>query len=126
LYGGSSIGGLIRYVSKKPSFDWSGETSAEVGSFNQMNVFAAQNFVIIPDQLALRLSGYDAKSAGWITNDALGIDGNPSTDYGIRAMLLYRPNDAWSALLTLRHSYIRNGADEYAPVTGVMGGAAPI
>ena len=121
LYGGSSIGGLIRYVSKKPSFDWSGETSAEVGSFNQMNVFAAQNFVIIPDQLALRLSGYDAKSAGWITNDALGIDGNPSTDYGIRAMLLYRPNDAWSALLTLRHSYIRNGADEYAPVTGVMG-----
>jgi iron complex outermembrane receptor protein len=120
LYGGSSIGGLIRYVSKKPSFDWSGEVSAEAGSFDQLNVFAAQNFVLIPDQLALRLSAYDAKSDGWITNKALGIDGNPSTDYGARAVLLFRPNDAFSALLTLRHSYIKNGADEYAPITGVM------
>jgi hypothetical protein len=76
--------------------------------------------VLIADQLALRLSAYDAKSDGWITNDALGIDGNPSTDYGARAVLLYRPNEAFSGLLTLRHSYIRNGADEYAPITSVM------
>ncbi len=121
LYGGSSIGGLIRYVSKKPAFDWSGEASAEIGSFDQINVFAAQNFVVVPDKLALRLSAYDAKSNGWVTNRALDIDGNPSTDYGARAALLYQPTEAFSALLTLRHSYIKNGADEYPAVFGVTG-----
>ncbi len=115
LYGGSAIGGIVRYVSKKPKFDWSGEFRAEVGSYNSLNVFAAQNLVLVPDQLALRLSGYDVKTDGYITNSALGIDGSPSTQYGVRAMLLYQPTDSVSALLTLRHARMRNGADEYIP-----------
>jgi iron complex outermembrane receptor protein len=119
LYGGSSIGGVIRYVSKKPSFDWSGEAKMEAGSYNQLNIFAAQNFPLIADRLALRLSVYDAKTDGYITNNALAIAGSPSSDYGARALLLFKPSDNFSALLTLRHSHIRNGADEYSPVPTV-------
>jgi iron complex outermembrane receptor protein len=117
LYGGSSIGGLIRYVSKKPTFDWSGEASADYGSYNEVDLFAAQNMPLIDEKLALRVSAYDVKSDGYITNNALGIYGNPLTDYGVRATLLYQPSDTINALLVLRHSYIRNGADEYAPAT---------
>jgi iron complex outermembrane receptor protein len=115
LYGGSSIGGIVRYVSKKPSFDWTGEVRAEAGSYNQINVFAAQNVPLVADKLAIRVSAYDHKTDGYITNSALGINGDPVTDYGARAMFLYAPTEKFTALLTLRHSYIRNGADEYIP-----------
>lgn len=119
LYGASAIGGLIRYIEKEPTFDYHGEASAEVGSYSYLNLFAAQNLPLIDHKLALRLSGYDVKSDGYVSNSALGINGDPLTDYGVRAVLLFEPTDELSALLTLRHSYITNGADEYAPIAGV-------
>jgi iron complex outermembrane recepter protein len=119
LYGGSSIGGIIRYVSKKPQFNWDGESSAEFGSFNDISLFAAQNIPLIANELALRLSGYGVKSDGYITNSALGIYGSPLKDSGVRTSLLFEPTEHIHALLTLRHSYIENGADEYIPVPSV-------
>jgi len=119
LYGGSSIGGLVRYVSKRPEYNWQGETSVEVGSYSTINVSAAQNIPIIDGKLALRVSGYDVKSDGYIKNTELGIDADPLTDYGMRAMLLYNPTDDLEALLTLRHSFITNGGDMYIPVPTV-------
>jgi iron complex outermembrane recepter protein len=119
LYGGSSIGGLIRYVSKKPAFNWEGEASAEVGSYSQISTFAAQNVPLIADKLALRVSAYDAKGDGYVTNSALGINAAPFTDYGVRVALLFRPTDSTDALLTLRHSWLRLGSNAYPPVPNV-------
>jgi iron complex outermembrane receptor protein len=119
LYGGSAIGGEIIYHSKKPSFDSSGEAFMEAGSFNTLNAFAAQNFSIVPEKLAMRLSGFDAQSHGYLTNNELGIDGNPSRDYGVRAAFLFNPTDTLSVLMTLRHSYFTSGANEYIPVPNV-------
>jgi iron complex outermembrane receptor protein len=119
LYGGSSIGGEVIYHNKKPGFDWSGETFLEAGSYNTINVFAAQNLTVVPNVLALRLSGYDTQSQGFVTNNALDVPGNPIREYGVRALLLYEPTADLSALLTLRHSYLAAGANEYIPVTGV-------
>src|ERR1700730_8476506 len=56
LYGGSSIGGLVRYVSKRPEFNWEGETFAEVGNYSHIDVSAAQNIPLIDGKLALRVS----------------------------------------------------------------------
>jgi iron complex outermembrane recepter protein len=119
LYGGSSIGGLVRYVSKKPGFNWDGEVSQEVGNYSSINISGAQNIPIVDGVLAMRVSAYDAKSDGYITNSELGINGSPLTDYGARVALLYKPTDGIDALLTLRHSYIQNGSDEYIPVPAV-------
>jgi iron complex outermembrane receptor protein len=119
LYGGSSIGGLIRYVSKKPAFNWEGETSEEVGSYSQISLFAAQNFPIIADKLALRVSAYDAKGDGFMTNSALGINAAPFSDYGVKAALLFQATDGFNALLTLRHSWLRLGSNAYPPVPNV-------
>src|SRR5260221_8867819 len=68
LYGGSSIGGLIRYVSKKPAFNFDGESSFEVGSYDQINLFAAQNVPLIADRLAMRISGYETRGDGYLVN----------------------------------------------------------
>jgi iron complex outermembrane receptor protein len=119
LYGGSSIGGLVRYVSKRPEFNWEGETFAEVGNYSHINVSAAQNIPLIDGKLALRVSAYDVKDDGYIPNPDLGINADPLTDYGLRAVLLYKPTDALETLLTLRHSYIQNGGDMYLPVPAV-------
>src|SRR5882672_4805093 len=109
LYGGSSIGGLVRYVSKKPEFNWDGQSSLEGGRYNTFNVFAAQNAPLIADKLAVRVSAYGVKGDGYLTNSALGIHGSPLKDYGVRAALLYKPSENFDALLTMRHSVIRNG-----------------
>jgi iron complex outermembrane receptor protein len=119
LYGGSSIGGLVRYVSKKPGFNWEGEMTTEVGDYSHINVSGAQNIPIIDNVLAMRVSAYDVKDDGYITNSALGINANPLTDYGGRVAFLYQPSDALNALLTLRSSYIENGGDMYIPVPNV-------
>ncbi len=119
LYGGSSIGGLIRYVSKRPEFNWDGQSSLAWGSYNTYDVFAAQNFPIIADELAMRVSAYSVKGDGYLTNSALGIYGSPLKDYGVRAALLFKPDENFEALLTIRTSVIRNGADEYSPIQAV-------
>jgi iron complex outermembrane receptor protein len=119
LYGASSIGGLVRYVSKRPEFNWQGELSTEVGSYNTVNTSGAQNIPLIDGTLALRVSGYDVKSDGYVRNTELNIDANPLTDYGFRTMLLYKPTDDLEALLTVRHSYIATGAGIYIPVPTV-------
>lgn len=119
LYGASSIGGLVRYVSKRPEFNWQGETFAEVGNYSHIDVSAAQNMPLIDGKLALRVSAYDVKDDGFITNSALGINADPLTDYGLRAVLLYKPTDTLEALLTLRHSYVQNGGNIYIPVPTV-------
>ncbi|HEY4969837.1 MAG TPA: TonB-dependent receptor [Steroidobacteraceae bacterium] len=119
LYGASSIGGLVRYVSKRPEFNWQGETFAEVGNYSHVDVSAAQNMPLIDGKLALRVSAYDVKDDGFISNSALGINADPLTDYGLRAVLLYKPTDTLEALLTLRHSYVQNGGNIYIPVPTV-------
>jgi iron complex outermembrane recepter protein len=119
LYGGSSIGGLVRYVSKRPEFNWEGETFMEVGNYSHIDVSAAQNIPIIDGKLALRVSAYSVKDDGYIPNPDLGINADPLTDYGMRAVFLYKPTDTLEALLTLRHSYIQNGGDMYLPVPAV-------
>jgi iron complex outermembrane receptor protein len=119
LYGGSSIGGLVRYVSRRPEFNWEGETLAEVGNYSHIDVSAAQNISLVDGKLALRVSAYDVKDDGFISNSALGINADPLTDYGVRAVLLYKPTDTLEALLTLRHSYIQNGGNIYIPVPTV-------
>jgi iron complex outermembrane receptor protein len=119
LYGGSSIGGLVRYVSKRPEFNWEGETFMEVGNYSHIDVSAAQNLPIIDGTLALRVSAYSVKDDGYIPNPDLGINADPLTDYGMRAVFLYKPTDTLEALLTLRHSYIQNGGDMYLPVPAV-------
>lgn len=119
LYGSSSIGGLIRYITKKPAFDWDGETSVSYGSYNDIDSFAAQDLSLIDGKLAMRASGYEHQGSGYLTNGALGINGDPLKQYGVRTMLLWNMSDSVNALLTFRHEFMRNGADEYSPVPGV-------
>jgi iron complex outermembrane receptor protein len=106
LYGASTMGGLLKYVTTPPNatdFGMDVRTglaqtrSGEVG----YHASATVNTPIITDRLALRTTGFYSKDAGYIDNLDLGReDVNGSAIYGGRTDLLFTPNEALSVRVT--------------------------
>jgi iron complex outermembrane receptor protein len=107
LYGASSIGGLLKYVTIAPSLT---TTSARFGgeSFGidhgGQAGYAAQaqvNTPVVKDVLGITASVAYRKTPGWIDNVTTGAqDQNDYDQLGARASLLFKPVDA----LTIRLS----------------------
>ena len=105
LYGASSMGGLIKYVQRRPDLDrfgvdvQTGVSSTHEGDINY-NVSAAVNMPIGEDKAALRASGFQSHDEGYIDNVARGEeDVNQSDVYGGRADLLVAPTEELSIRL---------------------------
>jgi len=100
LYGASSMGGLVKYVTRTPSLT---ENSYQVGGDLTGVDHSAQlgwsgrgsaNLVLIPDQLAVGFSAAHVYDPGYIDNIATGRkDFNDGTQNGARAVIYWRPND---------------------------------
>lgn len=81
LYGDSSEGGTIRYITKAPNLStYSGEATVDLsntahGGQNSNGSFAV-NLPIIPDIFAVRISGSAESDSGWINrySQAIGSD----------------------------------------------------
>lgn len=120
LYGASSLGGLLKFVTNLPELDGvkvrarAGLASVAGGGMTyRTNVMAN---VPISEHVAVRVSGTGRKESGFI--DSIGTAGsdiqsdiNKSSSYGGRASLLYRPNKDFS----LRLSAISQNIEADAP-----------
>ena len=106
LYGASSLGGLVKYVTRDPDLN-----KTELRSAADFGVIAhggtsyegrlAGNVPLIDDTLGLRVSGYYRDDAGYV--DDLGVGGsdtNHTKVYGLRAALLFRPVAALTVKLS--------------------------
>ncbi len=99
LYGASSMGGLLKYVTKRPDATRMGAdvqtgvaTTAHGGL--SYNGAAVLNLPITEDKVALRVSGFYSHDGGYIDNLALDEkDVNRSNVSGGRADLLFTPNE---------------------------------
>jgi iron complex outermembrane recepter protein len=106
LYGASTMGGLIKYVSKRPDTgQFSGSVRAGVSGTERGNVnydvAAVVNIPLAADKAALRASAFESHDGGYITNVASGRDGvNRSDIYGGRLDLLLTPTDQLDVRLT--------------------------
>jgi len=100
LYGASSLGGVLKYVTKEPSLtDTSFETGVDANDIDHggigYKVRAAGTTPIVPDVLGIRLSGFYRDDAGFIDNVETGAkDINSDRAWGIRASLLFQPVEA--------------------------------
>lgn len=112
LYGASSIGGLLKYVTVDPSTDslsgriQAGVSSVYNGGETGYNVRGAVN-VPLSDTIAVRASGYTRLDPGYIDDPGLGVTGvNRGENYGGRLAGLWRPLDTFSLKLSavLQHS----------------------
>jgi len=109
LYGASSLGGVLRFVTAEPStkgFEARGRVGIESVKGGDLG-YNANAVVNVPlgSTLAFRASGLYRKDGGFI--DSIGTGGsdlakniNDDKVYGGRASLLFKPSDAVSVRLT--------------------------
>ncbi|MDB5368349.1 MAG: TonB-dependent receptor [Rhodospirillales bacterium] len=99
LYGASSLGGVLKYVTKSPNLSSTDfTTSAEMGSIEHGEIGyklrAAGSAPIVQDVLGVRLSGFYRRDGGFIDNGLNGRkDVNSDRAWGLRASILYEPTD---------------------------------
>ncbi len=102
LYGATSLGGVIRYITRQPSLERAeGNTSEDVsfteGGQPSAKVRTALSAPLIRDKLAVRVSTYYRRIGGFIDDVGFrGRDANSGYDWGVRATALYKPTDGLS------------------------------
>lgn len=119
LYGASSLGGLLKFVTIDPSTNgFSGRVQADADEVHSGTGagygFRAAVNVPLSDTLALRASGFIRQDPGYIDNPALNIDGiNKSNAYGGHLSSLWKPSDTLTVKLSALYQRIKaNGNND--------------
>lgn len=90
--GASSLGGTLRFTSPLPEFSFAGEAALGVAEYGFRRAHIAQNFVILPEELTLRLSSHWEESDGYLENITFGDHQFAATERQRHtASLLWRP-----------------------------------
>lgn len=97
LFGRNTTGGLVHFVSRRPTEEPDGYVNATVGDFSQVKLEGALGGAI-SDSVAGRLSLAMNKHDGWTENRA-GPDYNETDAKAARAQLLFTPTDTVGILL---------------------------
>ncbi|MES2055011.1 MAG: TonB-dependent receptor, partial [Pseudomonadota bacterium] len=128
LYGSSSMGGTVRYISNQPNVDKvEGRVRADLshtthGGFN-WNLNGVINLPVVEDRVALRVAAYVRRDDGYIDrytidpNNYLAADPtakkqdnvNTYKTYGVRAALLIKPTDTLTITPSFLYQYSRLG-----------------
>jgi len=128
LYGASSMGGLLKFVTIDPSTDalsgrvQAGTVTVHNGAELGYNFRGSVNLPIT-DTLAVRASGFTRLDPGYIDNPVLGVTGvNEDRVSGGRLSALWRPSDALSLKLSALYQDTRgNGSNDVDIGAGLAG-----
>jgi len=126
LYGASSLGGLLKFVTVDPSTEgFSGRVQAGMSSvYNGAELgYNARGVVNVPigDTFAVRASGFARRDPGYIDNVQSGEDGVNRTDVaGGLLSALWRPSEALSLKLNALYQDIKaHGFSKVDPYLGL-------
>jgi len=106
LYGASSLGGVIKFVTVQPNLkSYDGRIEIDGSTVDHgadgYGVRGMVNVPLVDDTLAVRVSAYDRRDPGYIDDPQLGRNDVNSTQVdGGRASILWRPNAALSVNIT--------------------------
>jgi outer membrane receptor protein involved in Fe transport len=120
LYGASAMGGLLKYVTKRPDLTRFGGEAKGGLSFTKSggesyDFAAAINAPLAQDVAAVRVSGFYSHDAGFIDNVARGEkDVNSANVYGGRIDLYAEPTDGLSVRLVGFLQNIKRGGESTA------------
>lgn len=129
LYGGSSQGGTIRFITPTPSLvGYSGRVQAETSIVEDgeesYELGLAFGGPIFEDKLGFRVSGLVRETGGWIDmlnpydNGSLyREDANGRSEEALRAALLWQLNDRARLNLSYYHSAVESEGGPGAPTT---------
>lgn len=112
LYGKNTTGGAVNMITRKPTFDTQAQFSLGYGNYNRIMSDGAVEAALSPS-LGLRVAYTFERADGWTKNRYPGARDLDSTrQYGVRASLRYRPNDAVD--ITIRAATTLQNPDDYA------------
>ena len=110
LYGGSNIGGAIKYITKLPNDTFEGRVTLEAGNYDTQTASAMVSGALSPGVLDGRVSVYGSTTGGYIYDTILNKMVNGGNERGGRITLLYKPTDATTATLYLNGDQNHSGA----------------
>ena len=93
LYGKNAIGGALNYITKSPTFDWTGDARVQLGDLNTREYYGVVSGPVIEDKLAIRALGIKRDRDG----NQKGIDGskdpNTTDDRNLSLSLIWNVSD---------------------------------
>ena len=114
LFGKNTTAGAVIINTLKPSFEFGANAEATVGNQGYQEIKAGVTGPLIPGKLALRLSGYYAKTDGNYPNLFNNSYQNARQGQGLRAQLMATPTDTLS--IRLIGTYNHQGFPTISPV----------
>lgn len=123
LYGSGSMGGTLRIIYEKPSFDTLGKVDATLSATKDGGVNYEINGVvnapIVDGKIAFRGAGFYRSRNGYIDNVALGIKNiNDEETYGGRALLRFVPTETLTIDLAAYINRSRTDTPSWNPSAG--------
>ena len=106
LYGRNTTGGLIHFISKKPTDIFEGYGDVTIGSYGTLQFDGAVSGPIPEiDGLKARVSLSKNMHNGYVKNEGPGPDYNSTDAFATRVQLQYDPTDTFSALFNFHGSW---------------------
>ncbi|WP_141653123.1 TonB-dependent receptor [Phenylobacterium immobile] len=119
LYGGGSLSGVFRIVTRKPDlYAYEGEARV-TGAYTSKGdpshaVEAIGNFPLVEGRLGLRIATYEEGQGGYLDDLNLDLkDVDRTTRYGGRVTLAFQANDTWSATLSATGQHLASDDTHY-------------
>ncbi len=114
LYGRNTTGGAIKFTSKLPTEDITGDLSASYGRFNEQRLDAGIGGALIPGLLKARVSGFSLKRDGTVLNRTTGNRVNDLDSKAGRAIIDLTPGGGWLVRLSAHIGENNGGARQFA------------
>jgi iron complex outermembrane receptor protein len=114
LYGGSNIGGAIKYVTKLPTDEFHAGASVEFGNYSTQTYSTFVSGPLVPGLLDARASFFDSHTDGYIYDTALNKRVDGGSERGGRLTFLYKTDETTAALyLNYNWNHAGSGANLY-------------
>ncbi|HEV2365004.1 MAG TPA: TonB-dependent receptor [Caulobacteraceae bacterium] len=112
LYGRNTSGGLINFITNKPTDYWTGNLHAEYSSFESYQIEGAVGGPLAP-ALDGRFAFVENHSRGYMHNALTGGPENGYQNWGARAMVQWKPQSDLSFLFNVHGWQVNNRVTEY-------------
>lgn len=120
LFGRNATGGLVHYISRKPTDEFEGYGNISYAEYNHIRFEGAAGGPIA-DNLQVRVSGFVNNHDTYVDNIGTGKDGNEADTWAVRGQVLFSPSDNLDILFRLEYydTEITQWYYETAPATSV-------
>jgi iron complex outermembrane recepter protein len=119
LYGKNTIGGAIKFVTRKPGQDTRANASLTLGTFNQVDIKAAASGPIT-NNIALGVAVIKSRHDGYVRDEVLDRNYNDKNSIGGRAALAFTPSTKLRVDLTADYSHDHAHLNVGRPVNNLV------